>query len=70
MERIIWKLDEGEITKIYNEAYDNSKDIAKCIELAEEVLTACAVLNEDNLPSPSRLQTAPTTQAGEAGNEY
>jgi hypothetical protein len=61
MERKICKLDEEEITKIYNEAYDNSEDIAKCSELAEELLTASAVLNEDNFPSPSRLQTAPTT---------
>ena len=42
MDKRILELEDEEITKLYNEAYGNSKDGAKNIELAEEMLSASA----------------------------
>ena len=43
MDKRLLELEDEEITRLYNEAYGNSKVGAKNIELAEEMLTASAV---------------------------
>ena len=46
MNKRLLELEDEEITRLYNEAYGNSEDSNKGIELAEELLKASAVNDE------------------------
>ncbi len=48
MGKRLMELEDEEITRLYNEAYGNSKDSNKSVELAEELLNASAVNDKEN----------------------
>ena len=48
MEKRIMDLEDEEITRLYNEAYGDSKESTKERELAEELLAASAVHEEED----------------------
>ncbi len=48
MDKRLAELEDEEITKLYNKAYANSEDRAKVSGLAEEMLAASAVHEEED----------------------
>ncbi len=48
MNKRLMELEDEEITKLYNKAYGNSEDRAKSSDLAEEMLAAGAVHEEED----------------------
>jgi metal-responsive CopG/Arc/MetJ family transcriptional regulator len=48
MDKRLTELEDEEVTKLYNKAYGNSEDRARSIDLAEEMLAAGAVHEEED----------------------
>jgi metal-responsive CopG/Arc/MetJ family transcriptional regulator len=48
MDRRLMELEDEEITRLYNKAYGDSEDRTQVSELAEEMLTASAVHEEED----------------------
>ncbi len=48
MDKRLLELEDEEVTRLYNEAYGNSEDSNKSVELAEEMLSASAVPDEED----------------------
>ena len=48
MDKRLMELEDEEITKLYNKAYGSAEDRAKGSDLAEEMLTAGAVHEEED----------------------
>jgi len=48
MNKRLMELEDEEITQLYNKAYGNPEDSAKSSDLAEEMLTAAAVHEEED----------------------
>jgi len=48
MDKRLIKLEDEEITRVYNKAYGDSETGAEISELAEEMLTAGAVHDEED----------------------
>jgi metal-responsive CopG/Arc/MetJ family transcriptional regulator len=48
MDKRLIELEDEEITRIYNKAYDNQQDRTRDSGLAEEMLTASAVPEEED----------------------